>query len=43
MKEVACKEWGWDAGSVVSFCNLDVTEVSELGSGGRARTLGSIT
>ena len=39
MKDVTCEEWGWVAGRVVSFCNLDVTEVAEFGSGTSVRTL----
>ena len=39
---VACDEWGWVDGRVFGFYNLDVNEISELGSGVSARTLGSV-
>ena len=42
-KDSACKEWGWVAGRVVSFCNLDVTEVAEFSSSVSASTLGAVT
>ena len=31
------------SGKIVSFCNIDVTEVSEFCSGVSARTLGAVT
>ena len=43
VKDVACEQWGWVAGRVVGFFNLDVTEVAEFGSGINARTLGLVT
>ena len=42
VKDVTCEEWGWAPGKVVIFCNIYVTEVSELGSGVNARTLGAV-
>ena len=42
VKDVTCEEWGWVAGRVVSFCNLDVTEVFEFGSGVSTRALGLV-
>ena len=42
LKNVACGEWGWVAGRVVSFYNLDVTKVAELGSGVSGRMLGAV-
>ena len=42
MKYVDCEEWGWVAGRVVSFCNIDVTKVAEFGCGISARTLGEV-
>ena len=38
-KGVACKEWGWVYGRMISFCNIDVTKVDESGSGVRGRFL----
>ena len=43
MKGITCEEWGWVSGKVVVFCNLDVTDVAEFGSGVSMRTLGSFT
>ena len=43
VKDVASEERGWVAGIVVSFCNINVTEVAEFGSGINARTLGLVT
>ena len=42
MKDVACEEWGWVSGRVVSLCNIDVIEVAEFGNVISARTLGSV-
>ena len=42
VKDVACEEWGWVNGRVVSFFNLDVTQVAEFCSGVSARTLGLV-
>ena len=42
MKDVACEEWGWVAVRVVSFCNLYITYVTELGSDISAITLGVV-
>ena len=42
VKDVSCEEWGWVAGRVVSFYNLEFIEVAEFGSGISARTLGSV-
>ena len=42
VKDVACEQWGWVAGRVVGFFNLDVTEVAEFGSGVRTRALSSV-
>ena len=42
VKEVAFEEQGWVAGRVFRLCNIDVTEVSEFGSGVSTRTLGAI-
>ena len=39
---VLCEEWGWFAGKVVSFCNLDVTKVAEFYSVVSARMLGAV-
>ena len=43
VKDVAGEEWGWVAGRVVSFCNLEVTKVAEFGSSVSLRTLGLVT
>ena len=43
MKDIASEEWGWVAGRVVSFCNLDVNQVSKFGNGVSTRTLGKVT
>ena len=32
VKDVACEEWGWFSGRVISFCNIDVTKVPEFGN-----------
>ena len=41
-KEIACEEWGWVAGRVISFCNIDVTKVAEFGCSVRYKTLGLV-
>ena len=41
--DVTYDEWGLVARRVVNFCHLDVTEVSEFGSGVSTRTLGMVT
>ena len=43
VNKVACEEWGCITGRVVSFCNLDVTEVAEFSSSVSASTLGAVT
>ena len=43
VKDVACEEWGQVAGRVVSFCNIDVTEIAKFGSGIIARIIGLFT
>ena len=43
MKDVACEEWGWVSGRVVSLCNIGATKVTEFVSSVSARALGSIT
>ena len=43
VKNIACEEWEWVAVMVVSFCNIDVTKVSEFVSVISARMLGSVS
>ena len=43
LKNVACGEWGWVAGRVVSFCNLDIAKVGEFSSCVSARMLSLVT
>ena len=42
VKDVAFEGWGWVAGRVISFFNIEVTEVDEFGNSISARTLGSV-
>ena len=39
MKDIVCEKWRWVTVRVVSFCNIDVTEVAEFGSYVSARTI----
>ena len=41
-KDVACEECGQVAGRVVSFFNIDITEVAKLGIGASVRMLGTV-
>ena len=42
VKSLICEEWGWVTGRVVSFCNIEVTNVTDFGSSVSARMLETV-